>query len=349
MRRFSPPLAAVALFASSLLGGRALAADYNQELTRIGKELTQCLSGPTRLKVAAVDFTDLQGGVTELGRLLAEELSTELTIVSGRQGPQVVDRNHLATVLKEHELGASGLIDPETTKQLGQFAGIDIVITGNVLALEDSIRMTVKAIETETATVACASRGEFPKTMVMREMLAMGVGGGGRETGAASGGDGNPAGQADIDAAEAQESARLTPRLISFTKRRDGREVHVAIGVTAKPPSQEWTGPFACPGLALGVNTDRPPQLIDNTGTDWSFVRSGGVPAFSANALKYQPAPMACFDAGVEQVITLVFRGDSSAGTEFTLAGSFAAAQVKQPYKQGLFDVPLGVANIRLK
>src|SRR5437899_296918 len=48
--------------------------------------------------VAVVDFTDLQGNVTELGRYLAEEFSTAL--VEEPRSFDVIDRIHLKVILQ---------------------------------------------------------------------------------------------------------------------------------------------------------------------------------------------------------------------------------------------------------
>ena len=321
------------------------AADYNEELTRIGKDLTGCLSGLGNVKVAALDFTDLQGNVTELGRLLAEQLSTELAIVGAADGLQVIDRNHLATILKEHELGSSGLIDPETAKKLGQFAGIDIVITGSVLALEDSIQMTVKGISTETASIRCASRGEFPKTMTMREMLAVGIDSSSSLSPgpAVSRGDTrHEAYQADIEGATVGGTSKLTVRLKSFTKTRDGKQVHLALSLT---PSPELENP-----LGLFVNDDALPMLIDNVGTEWTFHAVGGLERASVEELNTYTPPITWMEPGVDSIITLVFKSNGSAGSQFSLGGSLGTCGSDthcKAYKTS--GTSIGLANIALR
>lgn len=47
-----------------------LAQDYNSELTRVSESLVEELNGTNTHTIAVVDFTDLQGNITELGRLL---------------------------------------------------------------------------------------------------------------------------------------------------------------------------------------------------------------------------------------------------------------------------------------
>ena len=70
---------------------RTTAGTFAETLAKLGKK-----------SVAVVDFTDLQGNVTELGRYLAEQMSVALALTD--QGIEVIDRNHLKAILQENKL-----------------------------------------------------------------------------------------------------------------------------------------------------------------------------------------------------------------------------------------------------
>jgi TolB-like protein len=123
--------------------------------------------------VAVVDFVDLQGNVTELGRFLAEEFSVNLAAIG--KGFEIVDRTHLKTLLKEHKLVESGIIDPLTAKKLGKIAGVDAVVTGTITPFGDSVRLSVKILDTSTAKVIDASSTSIAKTKAIEELLGKGV------------------------------------------------------------------------------------------------------------------------------------------------------------------------------
>ena len=125
-------------------------------------------SGVKRLTVA--DFTNLKGEITELGRFVAEELGTSL--VMARPSFGVIDRANLRAILAEHKLSVSGLVDRETTKKLGQIAGVDAIITGTIVPMADVVHVTVKVISTETAAVVAASRSTLPRTSTIEQLLA---------------------------------------------------------------------------------------------------------------------------------------------------------------------------------
>jgi TolB-like protein len=147
---------------------------YETEIDNISKTMADKIADSGKKKVAVVDFTDLQGNVTELGRFIAEEFSTSLLIA--RKGFTVIDRTHLKTLLKEHKLSAKGLIDPATAKKLGKIAGVEALITGTLTPLGESVKITVKLLDTETAALIDANRGNIPMTGAIKKLMETGVG-----------------------------------------------------------------------------------------------------------------------------------------------------------------------------
>jgi curli biogenesis system outer membrane secretion channel CsgG len=141
-----------------------------QELKQVSPTLAAKIAESGRKRVAVVDFTDLQGNVTELGRYLAEELSGAL--VNDARGFHVMDRAHLKAILQEHKLSSTGLINPQTARQLGQFAGVDTLVTGTITsAFGDSVRMMVKALDVSTAEIIAQSSADIPKTDAIKSLL----------------------------------------------------------------------------------------------------------------------------------------------------------------------------------
>ena len=146
---------------------------YEKEIKGISSTITESIAKSGKKTIAVVDFTDLQGNVTELGRFLAEELSVDLTMSA--KNFEVIDRNHLKSILTEHKLSMSGLVDPNTVKKLGQIAGVDAIITGSVTPFGDSIRISCKVIATDTARMITAAKGDIAKTKAIEELLSRGI------------------------------------------------------------------------------------------------------------------------------------------------------------------------------
>jgi len=101
-------------------------------------------------KIAVIEFADLEGNVTQLGRFIAEEVITRI-FTTGRF--EVVERNLLNKVLAEQKLGMSGYIDQETAISLGQILGVDAIITGSITDLGTNVKINARLISTETGSV----------------------------------------------------------------------------------------------------------------------------------------------------------------------------------------------------
>jgi TolB-like protein len=137
---------------------RTTAGTFAETLAKLGKK-----------SVAVVDFTDLQGNVTELGRYLAEQMSVALALTD--QGIEVIDRNHLKAILQENKLGTSGLIDPSTALKLGQLAGVQVLVTGTLTPFGDSVQLAMKALDSTTARIVAASTTDVAKTKAIEDLL----------------------------------------------------------------------------------------------------------------------------------------------------------------------------------
>jgi len=171
-------LAIVALTSTPLLA---------QDMKPLSSILAKSISSSGRKTVAVVDFTDLQGNVTELGRYLAEELSVEL--VGDENGFEVIERNQLKVILQEHRLSATGLIDPQTARKLGQFAGVDALVTGTLTVFGDTVHLSAKVLDTQTARMLGAATFDIPKTKRIEDMAQLGITGAGPSKVASGGGD----------------------------------------------------------------------------------------------------------------------------------------------------------------
>lgn len=143
------------------------AQDLDSEITVLSGKLTKNMIAKKINKIACVDFVDLQGRPTELGRYLTEELSVQMV---NEEGITVVDRANFKSILAEHNLTLEGLVRPENAKELGKFAGIDAIITGTLTILDNNVVLTVKAISTESAQIVAAAKAVFVITSELQQM-----------------------------------------------------------------------------------------------------------------------------------------------------------------------------------
>lgn len=170
-------------FGSRLLVGVLLTwvavpvAAYEDQIRSESRYLAGKIAERGMTAVAVIDFTDLDGAVTHLGRFMAEEMSVALS-TEGRSF-RVVDRTHIRSLLKEHKLSSSGLIDPSTARQLGKIAGVDALITGTITPLGDSVRLSTKVLDSNTAHVVTSVSFNVAKTQAVDSLLRRGVAPGG--------------------------------------------------------------------------------------------------------------------------------------------------------------------------
>jgi hypothetical protein len=108
-----------------------------------------------------------------LGRFISEELSTQLVLDA--KSFTVVERLQLVAILKEHQISVSGLVDPSTIRKLGQFAGVDAIVTGTLVPFSDSVRLTAKVLDVSTAKVAAVSTADLPRTKAIDDLLSRGI------------------------------------------------------------------------------------------------------------------------------------------------------------------------------
>ena len=83
--------------------------------------------------IAVVEFSDLSGAVTNLGRFLAEELITDL-LATGKY--KVVDRSQLNKVIREHRLRLQGWWTRSLRKNWESFSAWTPSFPGVSLRLE---------------------------------------------------------------------------------------------------------------------------------------------------------------------------------------------------------------------
>ncbi len=156
------------IFLVSLSGISEVAA-YEKEIDSFSANIIKKIGSLGKSNITVTDFTNLQGDVTELGRFIAEELSVSL--VSKGAPFNVIDRTHIKSIIKEHKLSETGIIDPQTARKLGKIAGVDALVTGTLTPFGDSVRLAVKILDTESAKIIDAQRSNIAKTKAIEELL----------------------------------------------------------------------------------------------------------------------------------------------------------------------------------
>ena len=138
-------------------------------LQRLADEIVQSLTEDGKHKVAVLEFSNLDGRMTEFGQLISEELITRLFAT---QRFSVVEREMLGKIIEEHRLNMSGAINERTAKRFGKLSGVDVICSGTIANLGDVIRVNARLISTETGSIFSAASVEITADEGTKKLLA---------------------------------------------------------------------------------------------------------------------------------------------------------------------------------
>ncbi len=115
--------------------------------------LAQHSSITVKKGLAILPFNEQTDSIKQagLGNTISELISKQIpnsTIF------RLIDRTTLNESLKEQKLALSGLVDQNTTIEMGKTAGISIFITGSISELGENYQITIKMIDVETSEVS---------------------------------------------------------------------------------------------------------------------------------------------------------------------------------------------------
>ena len=91
---------------------------------------------------------------------------------------KVVDRVQLDLIRAEQNFQLSGEVDDELALSIGQFFGAQTIVSGTVRQLDDRYRMTIRALEVQTAQV----QGQYNRNIAAGKTIASLMRGGGTQT-----------------------------------------------------------------------------------------------------------------------------------------------------------------------
>lgn len=103
-----------------------------------------------RLTVA--EFTTIDGGESDIGKLIAEKITTKLSQVGELR---VIERKQLNKILAEQKLSLSD-ITAEEEKEVGQILNVDAIISGTIAYLDEYVEINARMIDVTTGEIYCA-------------------------------------------------------------------------------------------------------------------------------------------------------------------------------------------------
>jgi TolB-like protein len=144
-------------------------ASLKENLDELNRQIATKVTAKNKATIAVVEFADLEGNVTNFGRFLAEELITRL---HETEKFKVIERQLLNQVIKEQKLTLSGIVDPNSAKQLGRVLGVDAIVSGSITDLGKTVRVNARLISTETGEIFAVAAREFVKDQTLIDLMS---------------------------------------------------------------------------------------------------------------------------------------------------------------------------------
>ena len=132
----------------------------DSRLENLTNQIVESLSHESKSKIAVIEFSDLNGNITEFGMYLSEELITRLFLT---RKFDVIERQLLNQVISEQKLGMTGLIDDDSAIAIGKLLGVDAIVSGTIIDLGVSLKVNARIIATETGSVFAVAATEIIK------------------------------------------------------------------------------------------------------------------------------------------------------------------------------------------
>ena len=129
-------------------------------------------SGSSPLVVAGVEFTDLAGCRSGLGRYLAEALVTR---VARTQRFTMVERTMLYQTLSELRINVKELFDPAQAQRFRRYIGANAILTGVYADGGATLTLYVRLIDVEAGKILSAASADVTKDARLAHLLTQSV------------------------------------------------------------------------------------------------------------------------------------------------------------------------------
>jgi len=134
----------------------------------LADKLAVGLGAEGQIKIGVLEFLDLQGRCSQLGKFIAEDLTTAF-FETRKFG--LVERGLLQQVSREHVLIQTGMIDPARAQEIGKLVGADAIITGSLSDLGNEIKANARLIGVGEGAVLAVAGASIAKTENIRQMF----------------------------------------------------------------------------------------------------------------------------------------------------------------------------------
>jgi len=144
------------------------ASQYEESLKQLAEGVIADAVKAGKGQLALVDFADVKGAVTPIGKFLAEELGTQI-LVAGEL--KVVDHTMVGSTLKKFNVTRFEPTQAKAVNQAAKAVRADVFATGSYLESPEGLRVTVKLLDPSTLHSLGATRGTIPKAGPLAELI----------------------------------------------------------------------------------------------------------------------------------------------------------------------------------
>lgn len=134
----------------------------------LADKLAARLAEVKQFRVGVLEFLDLQGQTSQLGKFIGEDLTTAF-FEKGKFS--LVERSLLQQVMREHALTLSGIIDVTQAQEIGKAVGADAIVTGSISDIGNEIKANARLIDVRSGIVLAVAGENIPETENVAKMF----------------------------------------------------------------------------------------------------------------------------------------------------------------------------------
>lgn len=190
-----------------------VAGSVDAGLQALAVQIVQKSTAADRTKIAILPFPHADKSCSVLSTYIVDELTLALFTVPNSK-LTIVERAQLESLINELKIGAGGLLNPETTKELGKISGVQALTVGTITMIGDTLRINSRLVATDTGETISAAAVNVTKTNAINDLLGQSVSCGNLFAGPSAGdGKGSAAGAPPVPGAKGATPPKPMPVL----------------------------------------------------------------------------------------------------------------------------------------
>lgn len=143
---------------------------FDKSLSIVSRDLSSKLTQKDRKKLvvlfikeinsAEINKSDVNKSNTVAGKYIADIIS--INLINDLGNFEVFDRDNLSGIVEAKKMIDEGFIDADNTKKLGKILAVEVIIIGNYTILDESIKLTMKALDVNSGSAVAATFINLP-------------------------------------------------------------------------------------------------------------------------------------------------------------------------------------------